>query len=613
MIINFYSGIFHTLSFLCFLVSAAMAQQKENASESRLTNVNFSTYFGGSNMETGQAIAIDAAGNVYVTGATASDDFPVSSFSQPFKGGFAGLDVFVAKLGADGALIYSVFLGGSGDELAAAIAVDEQGRAYVAGGTSSSDFPKTANVLRDFQGGAVFQTDGFLVRLSADGATIEYATFFGGSGDDAITNLALGAGGEVYITGTTNSNDLQLSAGAYQSTRAGGDDLTSDGFVARLNTNGANGYELNYATYLGGDRDDIPSRLAVGADGAAWITGFTNSFNFPMEAALWSNFSGPVRDGEGDVFISRLSENGSSLDFSTYIGGKENDQSTGIALDSEGDVYLTGWTASPDFPTTAGAYQKDRQGARDRFVAKLANTSGSWQLEYATRFGSTGSTMGAAGLSVDETGGVWIAGSTNSAFLPTRNALYPNYNGGDADAFIAHFDATGSILDFATYLGGSGAEVISGLALGANTLCVIGNTGSPDFPTQNALRANFDGPPAAGVNTTSCFVSCFETSGLVSVEEKDRSNIPLAFALYQNYPNPFNPRTTIRFDVKAATKVELTIYDILGRRSSVLVDQNYEPGRYETHFDSRSFASGVYFYKIKMGDFIAVRKMVMLR
>jgi hypothetical protein len=221
--------------------------------------------------------------------------------------------------------------------------------------------------------------------------------------------------------------------------------------------------------------------------------------------------------------------------------------------------------------------------------------------------------MGAAGLSVDETGGVWIAGSTNSAFLPTTNALYPNYNGGDADAFIAYLSADGSVLTFATYLGGTGAEVISGMALGANTLCVIGSTGSPDFPTQNALRTNFDGPAAAGVNTTSCFVACFETSGLVSVEERDRHNMPLAFALYQNYPNPFNPRTTIRFDVKAATRVELTIYDILGRRSSVLVNDDYDPGRYEVHFDSHRFASGVYFYKIKMGDFAAVKKMVVLR
>jgi hypothetical protein len=395
--------------------------------------------------------------------------------------------------------------------------------------------------------------------------------------------------------------------------RACGDNLTSDGFVARLDANDANSYELNYATYLGGDRDDIPSGLAVAADGAAWITGFTSSFSFPMEAALWSNFSGPVRDGEGDVFISSLSENGSTLNFSSYLGGNQNDQSTGITLGDDGSVYITGWTASSDFPTTAGAYQKDRQGARDRFVSKLANASGSWQLDYATRFGSAGSTLGAAGLCVDETGGVWIAGSTNSAFLPTTNALYPNYNGGDTDAFIAYLGTDGSVLTFATYLGGSGAEVISGLALGPSTLCVIGNTGSTDFPTQNAMRANFDGPPAAGVNATSCFVASFETGSLVSVDEGNRPQAPSTYALYQNYPNPFNPRTTIRFDVKAATRVELTIYDILGRRSSVLVDDDYQPGRYEAHFDSRRFASGVYFYKIKMGDFTAVRKMVVVR
>ncbi len=660
--------------------------------------LRFSTYLGGSEIDISSAIAIDRDGYVYVAGQTLSPDFPTRNAALPYQGGlFVGSDVFIAKLSPGGdSLVYATYLGGMGEELVAALAVDDQGRVYLAGSTTSPDFP-SRNSLQGYRGGNQLFADGFVARLSADGTVFDFVTHLGGTGDETVTALVLGEDGAVYVAGSTTSEDFPTTPGSLYSARIDTTTGRLDAFVVKLSPDG-DAFDLGYATYLGGVWDEIPNALAVDEEGRLWMAGMTNSDDFPTRDPLQDTFSGPIRDGEGDVFLARLNEDASALDFSTYLGGNQDDEATGLALDAEGRVYLTGWTMSNDFPTTPGAYQTERQGLRERFLARFISLGTTWMLDYATRLSAPGGfEMGRAGLAVDQAGRVWVAGATNSDQFPTVEAEQAVYGGGETDAFLARLDATGAVLGYATYLGGSQSEVVTALALGENMICTTGGTGSSNFPTRDALQAAFDGPQTAGLNLTSVFVTCFETvnqasvltrvavlpdsvgliaqetvpfmaegfdqfdqslfvhpmwtatggtidstgrytagddAGLFTVTATDSATglsgtalinifsgvntedgeaLPTEFALYGNYPNPFNPQTTIRFDVKAPARVVLTLYDVLGRRQATLLEKDYAPGRYEVRFDGRGWPSGVYFYAVEMGDFRAVKKMLLVR
>jgi hypothetical protein len=489
------------------------------APSSDAPDLRFSTYLGGSAMDVGSAIAVDADGYVYVAGQTLSDDFPTLNPAQDRQGGpLFGADAFVAKLSPNGdSLVWATYLGGSmGEELVSDLVVDGQGRVYVAGSTTAPDFPRQ-NPLRGYQGGDQLGTDGFVVRLSTDGTTLDFATYLGGAGDDAVTALALGPDGDVVVAGTTTSDDFPATLGVVQPERAGQEGATArtDAFIARLDADDA---RLVYATYLGGTGQEIPSGLAVDATGRAWVTGLTTSFDFPTQNALQTTFAGPIRAMEGDAFVARLSADGTALDVATYLGGSQDDQPTGLALDADGRVVITGWTESPDFPTTPGAYQTTRQGLRDRFVVRLASVGDTWILDASTRLGAAGGfALGRAGLAVDRAGRVYVAGAAGEDDVPIVNPVQFGYGGGEADAFLARLDADGATLGIATFLGGTEADVITATVLGPDALCVTGSTGSPDFPTQQPLQAAFDGPRTTGQDVTSAIVACYAVENAAPV------------------------------------------------------------------------------------------------
>jgi len=284
--------------------------------------LRFSTYLGGREIDLSTAIAVDQEGAVYIAGQTLSDDFPTQSPFQPYQGGpLAGADAFVAKLSPDGdSLLYATYLGGSlGEEIVAAMTVDEQGRVYVAGTTTSMDFP-TQNALHGFRPGSQLFADAFVARLSPDGSTLEFSTYLGGTGDETATGLALGEDGSLYVTGTTTSTNFPTTPGVLQTDRHGdAASPHSDAFVVRLAPAGG-GFALDYATYLGGARDEIPNALAVDDEGRAWVAGGTTSLDFPLHNALQSAYAGPIRNLEGDAFVARLSTDASSLDLATYLG-----------------------------------------------------------------------------------------------------------------------------------------------------------------------------------------------------------------------------------------------------------------------------------------------------
>jgi hypothetical protein len=263
----------------------------------------------------------------------------------------------VTKLNAAGtALVYSTYLGGSGGEFGSGIAVDSAGNAYVTGSTSSTNFP-TANPLQSAYGGA---QDAFVAKLNAAGSALVYSTYLGGSSIDKGVGIAVDSSGNAYITGITNSTNFP-TANPFQSTNYAAGIGGSNAFVTKLN---AAGNALVYSTYLGGRTADQGLGIAVGASGNAYVTGYTQSLDFP-------DINGLQRGGTGNAFVSELSPSGGALVYSTFLGGSVGDVGSGIAVDSSGNAYITGWTLSTNFPT-ANPFQSLLAGTRNAFVTKIS-------------------------------------------------------------------------------------------------------------------------------------------------------------------------------------------------------------------------------------------------
>jgi hypothetical protein len=328
---------------------------KLNASGSALI---FSTYLGGSGDDVGNGIAVDSSGNAYVTGYTISTDFPTASAYQGSNAG--GNDVFITKVNASGSgLDYSTYLGGSGNDVGNGIALDSSGNAYVTGETGSTDFP-TASAYQGSSGGAF--SDVFITKVNASGSGLDYSTYLGGSGAEEGNGIAVDSSGNAYVTGNTYSTDFP-TASAYQGSGGG---IYKDVFITKVNASGSG---LDYSTYLGGSGSDVGYSIAVDSSGNAYVTGNTDSADFPISSAYQENYGG----GTLDVFITKMNASGSALDYSTYLGGSGDDGGYGIAVDSSGyNAYVTGFTGSADFPTTASAYQGSHGGGNyDVFITKI--------------------------------------------------------------------------------------------------------------------------------------------------------------------------------------------------------------------------------------------------
>jgi len=368
----------------------------------------YSTYLGGGDNDYGLGIAVDLNGSAYVTGYTWSTDFPTAGPYQTDQGVW---DAFVTKLSSAGnALVYSTYLGGGNYDVGNGISVDVNGSAYVTGFTSSTDFP-TAGPYQTDQGGH----DAFVTKLSAAGSALVYSTYLGGGNDDYGYGIAVDVNGSAYVTGGTYSTDFP-TAGPYQTDQGG-----HDAFVTKLS---AAGNALVYSTYLGGSGSEFDHGIAVDVNGSAYVTGWTGSNDFPT--------AGPYQtyQGHGDAFVTKLSAAGNALVYSTYLGGGTADYGYGIAVDAGGSAYVTGRTASADFPTV-GPYQTDQGGYNDydAFVTKLSAAGNA--LVYSTYLGGGGDDHG-RGIAVDVNGSAYVTGRTYSTDFPTAGPYQTVQGGGDA-------------------------------------------------------------------------------------------------------------------------------------------------------------------------------------
>ncbi|WP_348304063.1 SBBP repeat-containing protein [Methanothrix sp.] len=445
----------------------------------------YSTYLGGSSDDSGLSLALDSSGNAYVTGYTASTNYPTK---DPLQASNAGSnDVFVAKINSAGsALSYSTYLGGGGYDYAKGIAVDSSGNAYVTGYTASTNFP-TKNPLQASNAGS---NDAFIAKINSAGSALSYSTYLGGSGEDNGERIAVDGSGNAYVTGYTGSTSFPTK-NPIQASKAG----LWDAFVSKINSAGS---ALVYSTYLGGGSSEYGLGIALDGSSNAYITGPTYSTNFPTTNPLQAS-----NGGEMDAFVSKINSAGSALTYSTYLGGSFNDFAEGIAVDSRGNAYVTGYTISNDFPTQ-NPIQALKDGSFDAFVTKI-NSAGSG-LAYSTYLGGSGDCF-AHGIAVDGWGNAIVTGDTSSADFPTRNPLQAS-NGGSHDIFVTMINAAGSALSFSTYLGGVNYDYAKGIAIDDfGKTYLTGYTESNNFPTQNPLQ-----PANAGYKDA--FVAAIDFSDL---------------------------------------------------------------------------------------------------
>ena len=314
----------------------------------------YSTYLGGNSAERAHAMTVDTAGNAYVTGYTYSANFPTLNAFQPAKAGSAE-DAYIAKFNPIGSLIYSSFLGGDGPEIGDAVAVDSSGNAYLTGLTGSTNFP-TVNPRQSTLAG---QFDAFVTKVNAAGTALVYSTYHGGLDYDNADGIAIDASGNAYVTGAAGSGSTNFPIVAAFQSVAGG---SSDAFVSKFSSSGNS---LIFSTYLGGSGIDAGHGIALDSANNVYVTGETTSTNFPRNIALQT-----FNAGSTDGFVTKLDANGATLIFSTYLGGFGNDTPQSIAVNANGDAYVTGRTTSTNFPT-ASPFQSTNSGSGDGFIVKI--------------------------------------------------------------------------------------------------------------------------------------------------------------------------------------------------------------------------------------------------
>ena len=379
-------------------------------------------------------------------------------------------------------LDYSTYFGGTSDDMGYGVDVDDTGSAYITGYTESTNI--VLPLISIYQESLAGGKDAYITKLTPDGTQLAYFTYIGGCGDDFGMDIAVNPSYEATITGYTYSADFP-NLSAYQPTKSN----LSDAFITRLDSTGG---ALVFSTFLGGNKTDQAYGIVLRSDDQPVIAGLTASTDFPVAGAYQAALAGGT-----DAFVSRIS-GGSTLVFSTYLGGAQNDAGYAVALDSSDNVFVTGTTSSFIFPTSATAFRKNLRGSADAFITKFDSMASS--LTYSTYLGGFGY-EGGRGIAVDMAGDAYVTGYTDSPSPPLAQsfpvslyAFQKTYGGGKWDAFVTKMNPTGSAVNYSTYLGGRNEE--KGYAIAVDNLSrayVTGYTISPDFPTERPIQANLMG------------------------------------------------------------------------------------------------------------------------
>jgi murein DD-endopeptidase MepM/ murein hydrolase activator NlpD len=461
-------------------------------SPGRAADLLYATFVGKGGSDEGYAVAVDRAGRAFVTGRTYVPGFPLvaGEFDAELDGDD---DVFVVKLKTRGSEVaYLAVVGGSGDEGGYAVALDQVGNAYVAGGTDSVDLPVTSGAFDPQYGGSY---DAFVIKLGAAGTELGYSTFLGGGEDDWGQDIAVDRVGNAYVTGYTQSTDFPATKGAWDTVGEG-----QDAFVVEVNALGSG---LVYSTFLGGRDADQGNAIAVDGAGRAYVAGSTRSADFPTTAGA---FATDPR-GEEDAFLARMLEGGTELAYATLLGGRGLDQARGVAVDDAGGAYVVGLTQSPDFPTTAWGFDLVHDGVQDAFVAKVDGDGA--ELEYASFLGGDGLDWAQA-VAVDGAGYAYVTGATQALVESDGASMVDSDQRGAYDALVVRIGELGTEVAYVTTMGGSGRDCGWDLDVdGIGSVYMVGMSESPDFLLETlASEADDLGyVPQRPANTRDSFVT----------------------------------------------------------------------------------------------------------
>ena len=417
----------------------------------------YSTYLGGTNWETGNAIAVDASGNMYVAGDTQSANFPVLNAVQSAIGG--GMDAFVTKLTSAGALSFSTFLGGAGNEHAGGIAVDGSGSVYVAGGTYSPNFPLVAPI-QAINGGS---QDAFVTKLSSSGSAILYSTYLGGNGTgtpEQANALAVDSGGNAYVTGVTNSSNFPVTSGAFQTTYNG----MQDAFITKIN---AAGNTLVYSSYLGGTSFDWATAIRIDSAGNAYVAGYTSSgSDFPVVNGVQAAFGGMY-----DGFVTEFNATGNALGFSTFFGGSGSEVANGIAVDGNGNMFVGGQTSSLNLPLQ-GPIQSSNNGGSTGWMARLGVTAPPAQVPSAVSVSPSSGSGNSVILTAQYS-------DTGGAAALTTVSLLLNTSASTSFACYVSYNPATNLISLADDMPSNGSlTVIPGGGSQQNSQCTVNGAGS---------------------------------------------------------------------------------------------------------------------------------------
>ena len=462
--------------------------------------LSYATYLGGSGADTAWAVAVDTNGFVYVAGDTLSAQLPTTpgAFQTNFQGGYLTGDAFVAKFSNDGSnLVYLTYLGGGGEDSAWSLAADGDGNAYITGLTDSTNFPIVSGIRTKISGvpdpalGA-YPVDGFVAKLNAAGSALVYSTYLGGNSVDLGVGIAVDPAGNAYVTGYTDSTNFPTT-NALQNSLGG----VWDAFVAKI---ASNGNSFVYSTYLGGTNTDEGLGIAADAAGNAFVTGFTGSTNFYTTNALSTLLNNDTNlNSSLDAFVAEINPNGTAFVYSTFLGGGANDVGYRIKVDAARAAYVTGYSQSTNFPSTATNVLNLHSGISpsnslaDAFLTKLA--PGGTGIVYSVVFGGTNPDRG-WDLAVDPLGNATVVGITGSSDFPTAHVPggLSATNSGATNVFVTAFNHDASALLYSAYLGGSANDQGYGIATDpAGNAYIVGMTASTNFPVVNAFQTTNQG------------------------------------------------------------------------------------------------------------------------
>ncbi|MGA3164061.1 MAG: SBBP repeat-containing protein [Verrucomicrobiota bacterium] len=481
--------------------------------------LSYSTYFGGNYGETAWSVAVNTNdGSIYMAGQTFSTQFtnwpvPPGAYQTNYHGGQYAGDAFIAKFGNLGTnLIYFTYLGGSGNDRATSIAVDNSGNAYVTGYTDSTNFPATgirglltSTNISGTPDELGYSVDAFVAELNSSGSNLVYSAYLGGSGMDGGNGIALDSSNNVYVTGFTFSTNFPTTTNAFQKHIGVASGIwqpyfNGNAFVVEISTSGTN---LLYSSYFGGTNCDEGEGIALDNSNCVYVTGFTASTNFPT-----TNWFQRYLNGWTNAFIAKFTPSCTNLVYSSFLGGMNRDVANGIAVDNQGAAYVTGWTTSTNFPNTVaslpnGLINNVNYGynvTTNAFLTKITNGVQA-AIAYSAVFGGTNlNTDIGYGVAVDPAGNAFVVGTTTSTNFPVTTNNIPDASGflratnsGGNDVFVMAFTNTPALLCSA-YLGGSSADFGYGIAVDpADNAYVVGTTSSTNFPTLNAFQSSRNG------------------------------------------------------------------------------------------------------------------------